>query len=132
MVICADGLSGIKAAIEAAFPMTEQQLCIVHQIRNSVKFVPHKDRKKICTDLKKIYEAVNLDDAEYAKEEFREKWDRKYPTILRSWDENWTELTTFFTYLEQIRHLIYPEVLMLFLRRIPRNHAKRFQYPMQM
>ena len=75
--------------------------------------MPHKDRKKICADLKKIYGAVNLDDAEYAKEEFREKWDRKYPAIHHerssclSWDENWTELTTFFEYPEQIRHLIY-------------------------
>lgn len=67
----------------------------------------HKDRKKICADLKKIYSAVNLDDAEYAKEEFREKWDKKYPSILGSWDANWAELTTFFGYPEEIRHLIY-------------------------
>jgi len=69
--------------------------------------VQYKDRKAICADLKKIYGAVNLDDAEYAKEEFREKWDRKYPSIMRSWDANWAELTTFFNYPEQIRHLIY-------------------------
>jgi len=69
--------------------------------------VQYKDRKAICADLKKIYGAVNLDDAEYAKEEFREKWDKKYPSILRSWDANWAELTTFFSYPEQIRHLIY-------------------------
>jgi len=79
----------------------------VHQIRNSTKFVQYKDRKEICADLKKIYGAVNLDDAEYAKEEFREKWDKKYPSIMRSWDANWVELTTFFNYPEQIRHLIY-------------------------
>lgn len=67
----------------------------------------YKDRKAICADLKKIYGAVNLDDAEYAREEFREKWNKKYPSILRSWDANWAELTTFFNYPEQIRHLIY-------------------------
>ena len=67
----------------------------------------HKDRKEICADLKKIYGAVNLDDAEYALEEFREKWEKKYPSILRSWDSNWAELTTFFNYPEEVRHLIY-------------------------
>jgi len=68
------GLKGLSDAIATTFPKTKSQLCIVHQIRNSVKFVPHKDRKVICADLKKIYGAVNLDDAEYALEEFREKW----------------------------------------------------------
>ena len=106
-IACHDNLKGLSEAINAVYPKTKQQLCIVHQIRNSVKFVPHKDKKKVCADLKKIYGAVNLDDAEYAKEEFREKWDKKYPAILRSWDENWAELTTFFNYPEQIRHLIY-------------------------
>jgi putative transposase len=69
--------------------------------------VQYEDRKIICADLKKIYGAVNLEDAEYAREEFREKWDKKYPSIMRSWDANWAELTTFFNYPEQIRHLIY-------------------------
>jgi putative transposase len=106
-IACHDNLKGLGEAINAVFPKTKQQLCIVHQIRNSTKFVPYKDRKAVCADLKKIYGAVNLDDAEYAKEEFREKWNKKYPSILRSWDTNWAELTTFFEYPEQIRHLIY-------------------------
>jgi len=106
-IACHDNLKGLSEAISAIFPKTKQQLCIVHQIRNSTKFVQHKDRKAVCADLKKIYGAVNLDDAEYAKEEFREKWNKKYPAILRSWDANWAELTTFFNYPEQIRHLIY-------------------------
>lgn len=106
-IACHDNLKGIGDAINAIFPKTKQQLCVVHQIRNSVKFVPYKDRKAVCADLKKIYGAINLDDAEYAKEEFREKWDKKYPAILQSWDRNWTELTTFFEYPEQIRYLIY-------------------------
>ena len=106
-IACHDNLKGLSEAVNAVFPRTKQQLCIVHQIRNSVKFVAWKDRKSVCADLKKIYGAVNLDDAEYALEEFREKWDKKYPAILRSWDDNWAELTTFFQYPEQIRHLIY-------------------------
>ena len=104
---CHDNLKGLGDAINAVFSEAKQQLCIVHQVRNSAKFVPWKDRKAVCADLKKIYSAVNLDAAEYAKEEFREKWDQKYPSILRSWDTNWAELTTFFAYPEQIRHLIY-------------------------
>jgi putative transposase len=106
-IACHDNLTGFGEAINAVYPKTKQQLCIVHQIRNSVKFVPYKDRKAVCADLKKIYGAVNLDDAEYSLEEFREKWERKYPAILRSWDENWSELTTFFEYPQEIRHLIY-------------------------
>ena len=88
-------------------PKTKNQLCIVHQVRNSCKFVPYKDRKAVCADLKKIYGAVNLDDAEFAKEEFREKWDKKYPNILKSWDKNWAELTVFFEYPQEIRKIIY-------------------------
>jgi putative transposase len=106
-IACHDNLKGLGEAINAVFPKTKQQLCIVHQVRNSVKFVPHKDKKAVCADLKKIYGAVNLDDAEYAKEEFRGKWDKRYPAILRSWDENWTDLTTFFEFPQEIRHLIY-------------------------
>jgi putative transposase len=106
-IACHDNLKGFGEAINAMFPKTKQQLCIVHQIRNSVKFVPYKDRKTVCADLKKVYGAVNLEDAEYALEEFREKWSKKYPAILRSWDENWAELTTFFEYPGEIRHLIY-------------------------
>jgi putative transposase len=106
-VACHDNLKGLSAAINATFPKTKNQLCIVHQIRNSTKFVPYKDRKAVCADLKKIYGAVNLDDAKYALEEFRENWGGKYPSILKSWDSNWAELTTFFEYPPEIRHLIY-------------------------
>ena len=106
-IACHDNLKGLSQAINATFPNTKNQLCIVHQIRNSVKFVSYKERKEICADLKKIYGAVNLEDAEFAKEEFREKWNKKYPAILRSWDDNWTELTTFFNYPEEIRRVIY-------------------------
>ena len=106
-IACHDNLKGLSDAINAVFPRTKQQLCIVHQIRNSTKFVPYKDRKAVCADLKKIYGAVNFDNAEYALEEFRENWNKKYPSILRSWDDNWAELTTFFEYPQEIRNLIY-------------------------
>jgi putative transposase len=106
-VACHDNLKGLGEAINSIFPKTKQQLCIVHQVRNSTKFVPYKDRKAVCADLKKIYGAVNLSDAEYALEEFRENWEKKYPSILKSWDDNWAELSTFFEFPQEIRHLIY-------------------------
>ena len=106
-IACHDNLKGLGDAINAIFPKTKQQLCIVHQVRNSAKFVPYKDRREVCADLKKIYGAVNIDDAEYAKEEFREKWAKNYPSIMRSWDKNWAELTTFFEYPQEIRKLVY-------------------------
>jgi len=107
LIACHDNLTGISNAISATFPQTKQQLCIVHQIRNSTQYVPFKDRKSVCADLKKIYGAVNLDDAEYAKEEFHEKWDRKYPAIMKSWEEHWAELATAFEYPQEIRRIIY-------------------------
>ncbi len=106
-IACHDNLTGLCDAINSIFPKTKNQLCIVHQIRSSCKFVPYKDRKAVCGDLKKIYGAVNLDDAEFAKEEFREKWDKKYPNILKSWDKNWSELTAYFEYPAEIRKIIY-------------------------
>ena len=106
-IACHDNLKGLSEAINTMFPKTKQQFCIVHQIRNSTKFVPYRDRKAVCADLKKIYAAVNLDDAEYALEEFRENWAKTYPSILKSWDTNWAELTTFFEYPSEIWHLNY-------------------------
>ena len=106
-IACHDNLTGLNEAIKSIFPKVKNQLCIVHQIRNSCKFVPYKDRKAVCADLKKIYGAVNLDDAEFALEEFRENWDKKYPNILKSWDKNWTELTAFFEFPQEIRRIIY-------------------------
>ena len=112
-IACHDNLTGLNEAIKSIFPKTKNQLCIVHQIRNSCKFVPYKDRKAVCADLKKIYGAVNLDDAEFAKEEFREKMEMdlkanpKYPNILKSWDKNWAELTAFFEFPQEIRRIIY-------------------------
>ena len=123
-IACHDNLTGLGDAINALFPKTKQQLCIVHQIRNSTKFVQYKDRKKVCADLKKIYGAVNLDDAEYAKEEFHEKWDKKYPSIMNSWEANWADLTTFFNYPQEIRHLIYTNNAVESYHRMVRKFTK--------
>ena len=93
--------------METVFPHTEQQLCVIHQIRNSTKYVSWKDIKPVMADLKLIYGAPTLEDAEYRLEEFREKWGAKYPQILKSWDTNWTELSTYFKYPQEVRTLIY-------------------------
>jgi putative transposase len=107
LIACRDNLSGFSTAIEAVFPKTEQQLCIIHQIRNSTKYVSYKDIKALMADLKLMYGAPTLEDAEYKLEELREKWGKKYPQILKTWDANWTELTTYFKYPEEVRRLIY-------------------------
>ena len=92
---------------ETVFPKTEQQLCVIHQIRNSTKFVSYKDLKPLMADLKLVYGAPTLDDAEYRLEEFREKWGKKYPQILKSRDTNWAELATYFKFPQEVRTLIY-------------------------
>jgi putative transposase len=107
LVVCRDNLSGFSAAVEMAFPHAEQQLCVIHQIRNSTKYVSYKELKPLMADLKLVYGAPTLEDAEYRLEEFREKWGKKYPQILKSWDANWTELSTYFKYPQEVRTLIY-------------------------
>ena len=107
MVICADGLTGIKEAISAAFPKTEYQRCIVHQVRNTLKYVPYKDKKAFATDLKAIYlspnEKVGLDNLEKAKD----RWHKKYPNALRSWEQNWEVLMPIFKFSIDVRKVIY-------------------------
>ena len=107
LIACHDNLAGFSKALETVFPRTESQLCIVHQIRNSLNFVSWKDRKALAADLKLIYSAATLDDAEYQLEVFREKYGQRFPYILKSWDENWPELSVFFKYPEAVRRLIY-------------------------
>ena len=107
LIFAVDNLTGISDAIETAFPKAEIQKCIVHQIRNSLKFVPWKERKAVAADLKKIYSASTLDQAESELLSFEEKWDSKYPHIAKSWRKNWTELSTFYKYPLAIRKLIY-------------------------
>lgn len=107
LIACKDGLSGFSEAINAVFSETEIQLCVIHQIRNSMKYVPYKDRKELMVDLKKVYQALTLEEAEFCFEEFKEKWGKKYPIIIRSWENNWLELTTYFNYPHEIRKMIY-------------------------
>jgi len=107
LMACHDNLSGFVNAINTAFPKTDSQLCIIHQIRNSTRYVSHKDLKPLMADLKKIYGAVSEDAALYALEEFNETWSTKYPQIYKSWESNWAELSTFFKYPGEMRRLIY-------------------------
>lgn len=107
LIACRDNLSGFSKAIETVFPKTEQQLCVIHQIRSSTKYIPYKDLKSVMRDLKSVYGAPTLEDAEYRLEEFRDKWNGKYPHVLRSWDSNWAELCTYFKYPQEVRRLIY-------------------------
>jgi putative transposase len=107
LIACKDGLTGFSDAINAVFPQTELQLCVIHQIRNSLKYVPYKYKKEVMADLKRIYQALTLEEAEFAFEEFKEKWGHKYPIIVRSWENNWLELTAYFKYPHPIRKMIY-------------------------
>jgi putative transposase len=107
LIACHDNLTGISDAINAVFPKTEQQLCVIHQIRNSTAFVSYKDLKPVTAGLKLVYGAVTEDAALRALEEFKEAWDKKYPQTGRSWAANWTELSTYFKYPQEVRTLIY-------------------------
>jgi putative transposase len=107
LIFAVDNLTGISEAITAVFPQAEIQKCVVHQIRNSLRFVSWKDRKSIATDLKHVYKASTEHQAAEELEVFAEKWDGRYPHISKSWRQNWTELSTFFQYSSEIRKLIY-------------------------
>ena len=106
-IACCDGLKGFPEAIEAVYPKTQVQLCIVHQIRHSLRYVNWKQRKVIAADLKRIYGAATLAEAELALAEFAEKWDDQHPTISLSWRNNWERLSVFFDYPPEIRKVIY-------------------------
>ena len=125
LVAAVDGLSGFPEAIAAVYPKTETQLCIVHMVRNSLKFVPFKDRKAIAGDLKKIYSAPSEEIAVDELEAFSKRWDSKYPMISRSWKTKWAELTPFFKFPPAIRKVIYTtnaiESLNFSIRKISKN-----------
>ena len=106
-IACVDGLKGFPEAIRAVFPKTDVQLCIVHMIRNSLRFVNWKDRKQLCSDLKDIYTAVNEQQARDALDEFAAKWDDKYPAVSKSWYNNWDNIVPFLAYPQEIRKAIY-------------------------
>lgn len=107
LIVCVDGLTGFSNAIETVYPKAEIQQCVIHQIRNSTKFVSYKDIKELMVDLKKIYRAVSEDIALHELENFAAKWDKKYPKISKSWQSNWVRLATYFKYPQEMRTLIY-------------------------
>jgi putative transposase len=125
LIAAVDGLTGFPDAINAVFPKTEVQLCIVHMVRNSLKFVPFKDRKAVATDLKTIYLSPSVETAESALDKFSEKWDQKYPMISRSWRTKWPEIIPFLKFPEVIRKVVYTtnaiESLNFSIRKVTKN-----------
>lgn len=107
LICCVDNLAGFSEAISACFPETEIQKCIVHQIRNSVRYVSYKDTKKLLANLKPVYTAVSEDAALQALDDFEKIWGAKYPLVVQSWRRNWAEIATFFKFPPEIRKLIY-------------------------
>ena len=107
MVLCADGLSGIKEAINAAFPETEYQRCIVHQVRNTLKYVAYKDMKPFANDLKGIYLAPDEKTGYEELEKVRKKWEKIYPNVMKSWEVNWDVLSPIFKFSREVRKVIY-------------------------
>jgi putative transposase len=107
LIACVDGLSGFPEAIKGVFPLTEIQLCIVHQIRQSLKYVASKHQKEFMKDLKTVYQAPNKENAEFHLLKLEEKWGDKYPMVLKSWQTKWEHLTHYFHYSGDIRKLIY-------------------------
>lgn len=105
-IACTDNLAGFDAAIHATFPQTEIQNCIIHQLRNSSKYVSYKDLKALMADLKAVYAAVDEQAALDALDAFGERWDKKYPKISQSWRSNWANLSTYFKYPQEVRRLI--------------------------
>lgn len=106
-IACVDGLSGFPEAIETIYPKTEVQLCIIHQIRNSVKYVASKNQKAFMVDLKDVYRATTKNAAEIALDELENKWGQQYPVVIKSWRNKWDRLSTYFKYPDYIRKVIY-------------------------
>lgn len=107
LVFSVDGLNGFKEAIGAVYPFAKIQRCIIHQLRSSMKYIPHKDKKAFAKDLKAVYGAVNEDIALENLMSAKEKWDSKYPNAIKSWEDNWDNLITFFVFPDYIRRIIY-------------------------
>jgi putative transposase len=125
LICCCDGLTGFPAAIEAVYPKAKVQLCIVHLVRQSLRFVSWKERRVVAADLKKIYGASTVDEAERALEAFAEKWDKQFPTISQIWRRHWENVIPFFAYPPEIRKVIYTtnaiESLNMTLRKVLKN-----------
>jgi len=126
-IACVDGLKGFPEAIETVFPQAQVQLCIVHIVRNSLKYVSWKQRKEVAADLKKIYQSSTAEQAEMHLIDFGEKWDKALPSISQSWQKNWERITPFFAYPPEIRKVIYTtnaiESLNMSLRRVTKHRG---------
>lgn len=124
LIMCSDGLSGIKQAIETAYPKTVQQRCIVHMIRNSIKFIYYKDMKQFCNDLKTVYTSKNEKEGYEQLQKIKAKWQNKYPTSLKNWEENWDVICPFFSYSEDLRKIMYTTNTIESLNRCFRKYTK--------
>lgn len=124
LIMCSDNLTGIKQAIETAYPKTIQQRCIVHMIRNSVKFVSYKDLKEFCKDLKKIYTSKNEKQGYEELQKVKEKWKDKYISAFKTWEENWDAICPFFQFSEPIRKIMYTTNTIESLNRQFRKYTK--------
>lgn len=124
LIASIDGLKGFPEAIASVFPRTEIQLCVVHQIRNSLKYVVSKDQKAFMVDLKQVYRASSRDLAEQRLLELEEKWGKKYPAVLKSWHANWERLSTYFQYPEDLRRIIYTTNIVEGFHRQVRKYTK--------
>lgn len=125
LIACVDGLKGFPEAINAVYPQTHIQLCIIHMVRNSLKYVSWKDYKAVTSDLKSIYQSVTEDSALHALDDFSQKWDEKYPQISKSWTANWSNLNTFFAYPDDIRKAIYTTNAIESLNSVIRHATKK-------
>ena len=125
LIACVDGLKGFPDAISTAFPDTQIQLCIVHMVRNSLKYVTWKDYKAVTADLKKIYQSATEDEALQALDQFADRWDEKYPQISKSWHSHWHNLNTLFSYPEDIRKAIYTTNAIESLNSVIRKAVKK-------
>ena len=127
LIACMDGLTGFPDALRSVFPNTKVQLCIVHMVRSSTRYVAYKDRKAVCRDLRAIYSAPNEDEALAALDDFGKKWNAKYPKTQESWMRHWDDLNEFFAYPMEVRKILYTtnaiESLNSSLRKVTKNRA---------
>lgn len=130
LIVCSDNLTGLTEGIRSIFPQSQNQICIVHQIRNATRYVVHKDKKEFTKDMKPIYQAVTMEQAEHALSQLETKWGNKYPHSIQSWRRNWQELTVFYDYPPAIRKIIYTtNVIESFNSMVRRQTAKRTIFP---
>ena len=133
LIACIDGLAGFKDAIQSVFPQVEIQRCVIHQIRNSLKYVSWKDRRAFASDLRHVYQAPTRKAAEQALLELAETWGDKYAIAIRSWENNWDDLATMFQFSKEIRRLIYTtNIIEAYNRQLRKVSKNRGVFPSNM